>query len=73
VKEVKFWFSSIKHIASAFPKGPNLEDKPSNVGWNPRLRLAEDGLAGGRLREAQKPLKKKNCLSTERWSLAFWL
>jgi hypothetical protein len=50
-----------------------ITNQPSSVGWNPRLRLAEDGLAGGRLREAQKSLKKKNCLSTESWSFAFWL
>ncbi|MFT5998509.1 MAG: hypothetical protein ACI81P_000962, partial [Neolewinella sp.] len=25
-----------------------ITNQPSSVGWNPRLRLAEDGLAGGR-------------------------
>jgi hypothetical protein len=29
------------------------------------------GGGGGRLTEAQKPLKKKSCLSTERWNFDF--
>jgi hypothetical protein len=39
----------------------------------PDLDFRRIGLDGGRLTEAQKPLKKKNCLSTEKQSFDFGL
>jgi hypothetical protein len=40
----------------------------SHVALNgtPSFDFPEDGLGGGRLTKAQKPLKKKNCLSADR-------
>jgi hypothetical protein len=47
-----------------------METPVSASGGRVRYAAACGG-GGGRLTEAQKPLKKKNCLSIQKWSIGF--